>query len=746
MSYRPTIFRLSDPVDAAALAVLEGSGAIAEHHDEILSQLENLAKIRTPARGRLAEREDVVAELLGDTPRDEYGAWVYYPWTRQLVHILDEAEFIEVRTSANRNKLTTREQKRLAGKAVGIIGLSVGSAVALTLALERSCGTLKLADFDELDLSNLNRLGAPVADLGVNKAVLAARRIAELDPYLDVRVYDDGIDDLSIDFFLGGDRALDLVVEECDMPFVKLLVRERARDRGIPVVMEASDRGVLDIERFDLEPDRPIMHGLLGGLTTEDLENADLDVQLAAMATMIGVDGISDRIAASVIEMDRTLATWPQLASEVMHGGAVVATAVRSILLGHQVRSGRRSVEIPHGIGLTPAPARPRPAEYHSEITATDRMIDLDEDMRAILESAMLSPSGGNSQEWRFLVCGRVIDVAHAPERTASHPLMDSRGNAHRVVMGVVTESIVVAARARGFGVRVEYDPDGPSSEVYTRVTLEPGGCEPDATELALADALDKRFAQRSRDTGRPLTEAEQAALTRVVQDLGATLWLSGDPVVKREYGEGVAVGNRLRMLVDRMHTEAFDEFYFRADHPERLDGVPVENLDLTFPERTALRLLRRPRVARFLHERKEGDALLQFSRDWAENASLVGAITCASESRRDVVEAGRAFQRLWLAATAAGIGIHPTTALLCESELLLTPDADVFDPAERAEIGTRMQGLRTVLLGGSQALIGVVFRVVAGVTEPATAPSPRRPLGWHVTVLPELAESEVPA
>jgi hypothetical protein len=31
--------------------------------------------------------------------------------------------------------------------------------------------------------------------------------------------------------------------------------------------METSDRGVLDVERFDLEPDRPIFHGLLPGCT-----------------------------------------------------------------------------------------------------------------------------------------------------------------------------------------------------------------------------------------------------------------------------------------------------------------------------------------------------------------------------------------------------------------------------------------------------------------------------------------------
>ena len=60
--------------------------------------------------------------------------------------------------------------------------------------MQGMCGELRLADFDDLELSNLNRVPATVFDLGVNKATVAARRIAELDPYLHVRVLAVGSD------------------------------------------------------------------------------------------------------------------------------------------------------------------------------------------------------------------------------------------------------------------------------------------------------------------------------------------------------------------------------------------------------------------------------------------------------------------------------------------------------------------------------------------------------------------------
>ena len=88
-------------------------------------------------------------------------------------------------------------------------------------------------------------------DLGVNKAVLAARRIAELDPYLTVRVFTAGLTDDTVNEFLDG---LDVVVEECDSLDMKAMVREEARARRLPVLMATSDRGLVDVERFDLDP------------------------------------------------------------------------------------------------------------------------------------------------------------------------------------------------------------------------------------------------------------------------------------------------------------------------------------------------------------------------------------------------------------------------------------------------------------------------------------------------------------
>jgi molybdopterin/thiamine biosynthesis adenylyltransferase len=131
------------------------------------------------------------------------------------------------------------------------VGLSVGRAIAHTLALEGVCREIRLADFDEIELSNLNRIPTSVFDLGLNKAVAAARRIAELDPYVEVIIDPSGVSLDSTDTFMAG---LDIVIEECDSFDVKLAVRDAARRHQIPLIMETNERGLLEIERYDLEP------------------------------------------------------------------------------------------------------------------------------------------------------------------------------------------------------------------------------------------------------------------------------------------------------------------------------------------------------------------------------------------------------------------------------------------------------------------------------------------------------------
>ncbi|WP_220139966.1 ThiF family adenylyltransferase [Nocardia huaxiensis] len=346
--WQPVLLEPAHAADYAALTALLESDQVTEVCDTMDSQLAELICCREPQhRYTGADLERKIREQLAGVEPWAYGSWFWYPWSGRLVHVLPREEFRLVRADRNRPKLQRPQQRSLREHRIGIIGLSVGNSAAVTLALEGVGGAFRLADFDDLSLSNMNRLRAGVHHVGLGKAVLCARQMYEIDPYLDIEIITTGLTDDSLaEFFHGDGTPIDLLVEECDTPYIKVAAREHARALGIPVIMDCNDRGMLDIERFDLEPDRPLLHGRLGDLRADDLRELSDQAKAELILAMVDADRISPELAASFGEIGRTLSSWPQLASDVALGGALVTAAARRILLGIPCDSGRFYVDL----------------------------------------------------------------------------------------------------------------------------------------------------------------------------------------------------------------------------------------------------------------------------------------------------------------------------------------------------------------------------------------------------------------
>jgi molybdopterin/thiamine biosynthesis adenylyltransferase len=285
-------------------------------------------------------------EKWGNIPPLQRGENVHYPHSNSLITLLPLPEFVALRTARNRYKITPEEQHLLAQKRVGIVGLSVGRSVAITIAMERSCGLLRVADFDTLDLSNLNRIKAPLMDLGLPKTESLAREIAGLDPYFKLACFEEGLTLENMHDFMTRDGKLDILIDECDSLALKVLMRFKAKELGIPVVMDTSDRGMIDIERYDLEPNYPIFHGRLGNFSPADDWNPNREELQKLFADIVDIQSISDRGKRSLAEIGKTITTWPQLASAVSLGAGATAHMVRKILLNQSQSSGRYYIDI----------------------------------------------------------------------------------------------------------------------------------------------------------------------------------------------------------------------------------------------------------------------------------------------------------------------------------------------------------------------------------------------------------------
>jgi nitroreductase len=671
-TWRPLLFRLTEAEDRRRLAELLNREAGARVQSSIRGQLEELMECRDPrVKNDAAERSRRVVAHLDGRPIAEYGCRVYFPWSRHLVQVLPEAEFREVRASRNRYKITVEEQARLRSFTIGVVGLSVGQAIAMAMALEGCAGSYRLADFDHLALSNLNRLACGIADLGLNKAILSARRLLEVDPFLDVRVLADGVSEGSVDAFLTEGGRLDLLVEECDDLFMKVHLRERARALRVPVLMETNDRGMLDIERFDLEPDRELFHGLVGPVRAKALKGLPTKEKVPFVLKILG--DMSPRLAASLVEIDQTITSWPQLGSGAMLGGAVAADAARRLLLGELRASGRFHVDLHELVrdtgdavaagGTEPAPPPEDPPEAATAalVSAGPGPVSTEQVLH-LVSSAVLAPSGGNCQPWKFvwLAEGR-LRCLHDVDRSAS--FLDFEHRAAYLALGAAVENVVIAAAAIGLEAEVAPFP-GRDLEHVCDVAFAPrersGG-----TDEGLAPFIPLRATNRRLGARRPLAQDDLAKLRAALGDPAAELQVLTETGQLDEMGLVLGAGDRFRFFDERLYREMMAEMRWNPRHAAQTrDGVDIATLEFGDVDEAGLRLLSSWPVVRFLRSMGIGGALEDLSRRAVESASAMALVTYGGTSPLDYFLGGRAMQRVWLTATALGLAVQPMSSL----------------------------------------------------------------------------------
>lgn len=293
------------------------------------------------------ERKQKFSEFLakrrGETAT---GDWIYFPWNGKLLHTVRETELLLLRTNRNKNLINTEEQKRLSASVVGVVGLSIGNSIATGLAYSGIGRTMKLAEFDDVETTNLNRIRAGLTAVGSPKLQATSEEIYEIDPHIDLVLFPRGLTKENLSGFLG-EPAPHLVFEAIDDFEMKVRLRIAARAAGIPVIMltNLGDSILIDVERYDLDRTTPIFNGLIGDVPDEILSGpvSEADKQKYAVS-IVGKENVPQRAMESLSEIGKTLVGRPQLMSTVAVSGGVATHLARRIILDESLPSGRKLV------------------------------------------------------------------------------------------------------------------------------------------------------------------------------------------------------------------------------------------------------------------------------------------------------------------------------------------------------------------------------------------------------------------
>ena len=162
----------------------------------------------------------------------------------------------------------------------------------------------------------------------------------------EIELYEKGIAPDTVEAFIGEPR-IDLLIEEMDALPLKIAVREAAKRLQIPVIMVTGNgEGILlDVERYDLEPNLPILNGLMESHVLETImKPSDLFVpreKVALARDFMGAKYLDTRLLDSFGKFGSELVGIPQLAESSFIRGAALCHAAKAIILGRPLPSGR---------------------------------------------------------------------------------------------------------------------------------------------------------------------------------------------------------------------------------------------------------------------------------------------------------------------------------------------------------------------------------------------------------------------
>jgi nitroreductase len=275
-----------------------------------------------------------------------------------------------------------------------------------------------------------------------------------------------------------------------------------------------------------------------------------------------------------------------------------------------------------------------------------------------IARAGALAPSGDNLQPWSFSSDGETLLLRHDPQRDLS--LFNVQALASLIALGAVLENIQIAASTDGYHTMIEIFPDGENSELIARISFEPGA-RPDP----LAAFLYQRCTNRRPYEKKSIRPEMFAALdyTKQFPTIGLS-WVE-DRAKLLALGKLVALADRFIFENERIHSHLFSTLRWTPEQVARTrDGMPIESLELGRLGSIAFRGLKNWPVVKFLNH-------FGFSRAAANHSAILmqrgaaGLIAAPDTSRSSFLQAGRAFQRLWLQATENHLALQPMSAII---------------------------------------------------------------------------------
>ncbi|HWP60806.1 MAG TPA: hypothetical protein VNL14_23125 [Candidatus Acidoferrales bacterium] len=326
----------------------------------------------------------------------------------------------------------------------------------------------------------------------------------------------------------------------------------------------------------------------------------------------------------------------------------------------------------------------------------------------AILRAGAQAPSGDNMQPWKFHWNGDGLDVLLDPKRDQS--LYNARQLASYIALGAVVENLFLAASVHKLRAEVNYFPAGSSSEVVARLRFLEGGGKADPLAGAIFDRCVNR---RPYDPHFGVAAETIASLAKEARPSeGIELSWVTEPTARARLARAAAQGDRLLFENRYIHRHFFSCIRWNQEEAEKTrDGLPFATLELSGFDALVFPKLRNWPLVRLLNYLGLSRAAAMKSAALIRRSSAVGLITVSEPSSPFFIQAGRAFERVWLKATLEKLAFQPMTGFVLLQLRSYLREYEGFN-AGQVKLLSSIRDQLSAICGTAGKIPAIMFRI----------------------------------
>ncbi len=296
------------------------------------------------------------------------------------------------------------------------------------------------------------------------------------------------------------------------------------------------------------------------------------------------------------------------------------------------------------------------------------------DNIKKILETAILAPSGENSQPWKFKVHNNIVQIYNVPEQDLSLYNWGQRGS--YIANGAVLENITIAASAFKYKANIKFFPDPNNSDYIAEVNFS----NEDISEDELNKYIPLRSTNRKKYDHVEFSDNQIAELSQSNQKYGQILFTHDKENIKK-LANVAAVNEEIMLSNLYLHNFFFTHINWNKEEDDkRKVGFYIESLELPPPAKILFKLFRHWSIMKWLNKFNFNKVVSKQNAAVYSSASAMGIIVAESNEALDYVKSGMIMQRMWLKATKMGISVHPLTGTLFFMLNLIGGESDKFN------------------------------------------------------------------